>query len=145
MAIDESRYTRLRRDANDRFAQGAARQKYANFISQRRFKRQAGDARQNFKSNWDNFVASYGARGLATGQVQSGRYKADATERVNDYTRGQYQLSENRQLDQQQHQERMAQLRAERQRALDDIRARRAQEIARAAQRIRALKPIVGG
>jgi hypothetical protein len=185
MAIDTSVYERQRRGINDDYAAQSATNAYSRFLSQQRgartmadigrtssrqsadisraYGRQTADYTRNYQRAAPSLTGSYGARGLATGGVQSGIYGKAMQNFTGDYQQqmsraaedqsvGIGRIGEDTALQQSRAGEDIAnegrgydlsqaQLTAARDRALSDNEIDKAKEIANAAQYLAALRP----
>ena len=141
MAIDTSVYERQRRGINDQYTQQAATNAFGRFISQQRGERGIADYTRDWKRSTPKFTASYARRGMAGSGVRSGVYNQAMRNYVGDYQQNlNRQYADVAQQGQQSDLE-LANYTAARDRAIADMEADKAREIANAAQYLTALKP----
>jgi len=141
MAVDTSVYERQRRGITDDYTSKSATNAYSRFLSQQRGERSIADYTRDFSRALPRHAAAYARKGLAGSGVKSGVYGRAMQNYVGDY-----QQSLNRQLADQQTQNRQydlteAELTAAKDRALSDMEVDKAKEIALAASYLSALKP----
>lgn len=141
MAVDTSVYERQRRGINDEYTSKAATNAYSRFISQQRGERGIADYQRDFRRAIPSYTASYGRRGLTGGGVQSGVYQNAMRNYVGDYGQNLNRMYADQQQGLNQFDLQGADLTAQRDRALADMEAEKAREIAMAASYLSALKP----
>ena len=142
MPVDTSIYERQRRGISDDYSSKSAVNAYSRFLSQQRGQRNIADYTRDFSRALPKHAAAYGRKGMAGPGVRSGVYGRAMRSYVGDY-----QQSLNRQLADQQTEQRQfdlteAELTAAKDRALSDMEADKAKEIAMAASYLTALKPM---
>ena len=78
-------YEQRRRGVENRYTQDSATNAYGRFLSQQRGQRGLSDTTKNFNRGYTPLAASYGARGLAGGGVNSGARQQAMANYVGDY------------------------------------------------------------
>ena len=141
MAIDTSVYERQRRGINEDYGTKAATNAYSRFISQQRGERGINDYTQSFRRKTPGFTASYGKRGLTGPGVKSGIYQNAMKNYLGDYNQNLNRMYSDQATEGRQYDLTEAQLTSARDRALADMEADKAKEIAMAASYLSALKP----
>lgn len=145
MAVDTSIYERQRRGINEDYGSKAATNAYSRFISQQRGERGISDYTQSFTRKLPSFSASYGRRGLTGPGVRTGIYQKAMKNYLGDYNQNLNRMYADQATEARQYDLTEAQLAAARDRALTDLEADKAKEIAMAASYLSALKPTFAG
>lgn len=78
-------YEYRRRGVENRYTQDSATNAYGRFLSQQRGQRGLSDTTRNFERGYSPLAASYGARGLSGGGVNSGARQQAMANYVGDY------------------------------------------------------------
>lgn len=136
-------FERRRSGINTRSASNLATNAYGRFVSQQRGQRGITDATQNFKRQFPRFSATFGRRGLAGGGLQSGVQQRALRNYVGDHNTNLQRLNADQEYTLRNYDLNAANFEAERQRALADLEAERAQALALTAQQLTALKPFL--
>ena len=142
MAVDTSVYERRRRDVNADYTDRAATNAYSRFISQQRGERGINDYTQSFQRTTPSFSAGFGKRGLTGPGVRSGVYQNAMKNYLGDYNQNLNRMYADQATSGRQYDLSASQLTTARDRALSDIEADKAKEIAMAASYLTALQPL---
>ena len=143
MAVDLAAYERRRSGINNQTTQNLATNAYSRFVSQQRSNRGIADSTRDFKRQFPRFSATFGKRGLAGGGLQSGLQQRALRNYVGDYNQNQERAYADQEYALRNYDLNAANYEAERQRALADLEAERAQALALTAQQLTALKPFL--
>jgi hypothetical protein len=142
---DPGYYESQRRGVQSQYAAQMAATTYGQFQAKQRGQRDLNDMTRGFKQSFPSYSAQFGQRGMGGAGIQSGVMQRSMGNYVGDYQRQYQRGTQDLTQQMQQFDLQKAQLGAERQNALQDIRQAKAREIAFAAQNIEALKQILGG
>lgn len=134
--------------------QNAVNNNYSNQVAQNTFARnqawskgQQGlnDYTQQFHRQLPSFTAGFGRRGMSGAGIQSGVYQNAMNNFLGDYTKGLGRMQSDLYDQDQQYAFNQQRFAAERDNALADLAAQKAQLIASTAQHIAGLRPYLGG
>lgn len=142
---DTGYYEASRRSINDQYGTDSTMNAYGRFLSQQRGSRSLGDMTQGFQRGYAPMRSQYGARGLSGGGLRSGAMQGAMQRYVGDYYQNYGRQAQDITQGLQQYDLEQARLNSWRTRSMADLDLQQAQEIARAAQNIEALKQYYGG
>lgn len=146
MAVpDTGYYEASRRSVNDQYGTDSTMNAYGRFLSQQRGSRSLGDTTQNFKRGYAPMRSQYGQRGLSGGGLRSGAMQGAMQRYVGDYYQNYGRQAQDVTQDLQGYDLNQARLNSWRTSSMADLDLQQAQEIARAAENIEALKQYYGG
>jgi hypothetical protein len=144
MAIDQSRYTRARGQANSQHLSMQAANERGRFLSQRRGTRDRSDATRTFGRQQAGFMNSGAQRGLTGGGVRSGAFQQALQQRVGDRTRSMGRYEEDYATQQREFDFNSGNIDRQRDEMLLQIEEDKQREIAMSALQLKALKPLYG-
>lgn len=132
-------------DTRYRYNSDRAMNAYGRFLSQQRGERSLSDMQRTFNRALPQQRASWGARGLAGGGVNSGVMRRSMSNFLGDYALDYGRAQQDIQQEAQNYDLQAAQLDANLNTSLSAIERAKQSEIARAALAIEALRPYLGG
>jgi hypothetical protein len=143
--FDYLNYNRGKRAATSQYGSSAAKNAYAQFLSQQRGSRKKFDIDTQYGKQAPKVVSSFTKRGLAGPGVKSGVYSAGlqdfATQNLTDLNR----LSEDQTAEQQGFDLEQSSIKADYDDQIAALEAAKASQIANTAATLSAFKPFLGG
>ena len=138
-------YAQEESDLGYRYNTDRASNAYGRFLSQQRGSRGLSDMSTQFNRGLPHYRAQFGQRGLMGPGVRSGSMQRSMGNMLGDYARDYGRAQADMTQEAQNYDLTGAQLDAQYNSGLSDIRRRKQQEIARSALAIEALRPYLGG
>lgn len=138
-------YERARRGVENQYTTDAATNAYGRFISQQRGQRSLSDLDRTMRRSYAPVTASWGARGLSGGGINSGAMQQSMANFLGDYYRDRGRTTQDITQSLQQYDLMGSQLQAARENALMDIELQKARDIAGTADALTQLQQYLGG
>lgn len=138
-------YTRSAADVDYDYGNRSTQNAFGRFLGQQRFERGRGDASRSFGRQYTPYKASFGQRGLSGGGINSGSMQESMGRFVGDFARDDLRANQGQTLQNQNYDLQQANLDQWRQRELQDIETKKANEIAWTAQNLTGLQELLGG
>ena len=142
---NEGNYVRQRSEVEADYGRQSSTNAYSRFLSQQRGSRRLGDMSRRFGRMYPGARAELAHRGLAGPGVRSGVQQEVMGRFIGDYARDYGRAQQEATQELQQYDLTQQNLDSYRRQALDEIEARKAQDIANAAANLEWLRNLVGG
>ena len=139
------KYESARRGIENQYTGDSAMGAYGRFLGQQRGQRTLSDTTRNFQRGYPSLAASYGARGLSGGGLNSGVRSRGVGEYVGDYYRDFGRQQQDLANTLQGYDLSQAQRDAWREEELRNLELQQAYDVASAAQQLSALRDYLGG